>query len=86
MSSFIEDIPRTLIMNDEDFSEGDLRYLLSLFPDMDMAIIDKRSIRQDTVLQKAIASGAIVCNIVQTTGTTAQLSLTQDGRVLLGKI
>lgn len=83
--SFIQDIPRTLLLNDEPFTAPDIVYLKTLFPHLDMAVLNKRAIRSDQILQRAIRSGAVLCNAVQT-GDTAMLSLTQDGRALLGKV
>lgn len=82
--SFIQDFPRTLALNQEMFTVGDIQYLKTLFPQMHMAVLPKDKIRSDTILQKAIRAGAILCNLVQTTGNTAMLSVTQDGRALLG--
>lgn len=87
MSEFdIKDVPRTFQINGESFTEANVKYLKSYFPEMDMAHFDKKKLRKDLVVQKAIRSGVVLCNAAQTDGHTAILSLTQTGRVLLGKI
>jgi hypothetical protein len=81
----IQDIPRTLIMNGQSFADSEVKYLQSVFPDLDMAILPKAQIRQDRTLQKAILAGAVLYNTVEY-GSNATLNLSQDGRALLGKI
>ena len=84
--SFIQDIPRMFVLNEEPFTIQDVQYLLALFPLMDMAVLDKALIRKDDILQRAIRAGVLLCNGAQASGPSVMLSLTQDGRLLLGKI
>lgn len=84
--SFIQDVPRTLVLNDQPFTVPEIRYLKGLFPHLDMVVLPKIKIRLDVTLQKSLRAGAVLCGTVQTSGDTAMLSLTQDGRLLLGKI
>lgn len=87
MSEFrIMDIPRSLEVNGESFSEADVRYLRGFFPEMDQAQFDKKKLRKDLIVQKAIRAGVALCNMVQAGTDSATLSLTQTGRSLLGKV
>jgi len=79
----IQDVPRKLILRDVEFTEGDVAHLGELFPVMDMAQVSPAEVRSDLILQKALLSGAVVCNSIQ---NPVVLNLTQDGRALLQKV
>lgn len=83
--SFIQDVPRQLILNEIAFSGTDIFYLKQLFPILDMVTLKKRRIRGDIIIQKAMQAGAVLCNTVQTLNDCATLSLTQDGKLLIAK-
>jgi hypothetical protein len=83
--SNIQDVPRSLVLNGISFFAADINYLKSLFPVYDFVTLLKSDIRQNSILQKAMMAEAVVCNMVQTDGDSAMLSLSQDGRLLLEK-
>lgn len=83
--SFIQDVPRTLILNGISFSGPEIFHLNQLFPVLDYVTLPKRKIRESTLLQKCLLAEAIACNSVQTGTDTAVLNLTQDGKLLIAK-
>lgn len=82
----IVEVPRTLILNNVQFTEEEIKNLKELYKDLDMAIFLKSEVRKrDSVLQKALLSGAVV-NLSIEFGDSVTLNLTQQGRMLLGKV
>ena len=81
--SFIQDVPRTLVLNGFPFTGADIFELKQLFPVLDMVNLKKRRIRQDILIQKAMQAGALLCLNVQTSNDCATLNLTQDGKLLV---
>lgn len=83
--SFIQDVPRTLVLNGISFSAQDVYDLKQMFPVLDYVTLPKRQIRESVLLQKCLLAEAIACNSVQTGTDSAALNLTQDGKLLIAK-
>ena len=79
------DQPRKLILQGFEFTEDEIRFLKSLFPQMDLAILPKAEIRSSHAIKKALEAGAVLCNDIST-NERVTLNLSQDGRELLGKV
>jgi hypothetical protein len=79
-------VPQAFTVEGISFSAEDVLELKTLFQSLDMILLPKSDIRTNSSLQKAVQAGVALCNLVDTTSDQAILNLSQDGRILLGKI
>lgn len=80
------DKPREIILNDISFSEVEIITLKKLFPEMDMVRLSHEEVRKTPELNKGIMAGAVAFLKTTPEGTLVELNLTQQGRLLLGKV
>ena len=79
----IIDRPRTMTLNGFEFTDVEVEEVGDYFPQLHVVVLTSKQIRDSKVLQKAMNAGVVAATAFAPNGD-ASMSLTQEGRALVG--